>query len=134
MNLINQMIDKSLNTIAHCIDYKVVSNSKLKKFIEVTYQNKKFRTHTDSTDILIEVNEGFFDYFNQRDETDLMLMEMTINSELSKVEYDTDKDILKKGKADFSYKSFFVQKHGYDNIVAMEERKAQIDREINDKD
>lgn len=134
MELINQLVDEALMSISQYIDYKVVHNPKLKKFITVTYQNKKFRTHTDSTDLLIEVNEDYFDHFNERDEVDFNLMKMTINAELTLVEYDADKDSLKKGKPDFNYKSLFVKTNGYDNITAMQEREAQIIRKINDED
>lgn len=101
------------------------SNCKQKQLIKMTKIPDQYSVIL-SKDILIQVNEGYFDAFSTEDED---INKILFDQCIDLIEYDLDKGTFKLGKANFSATEGIIEKYTYDKV----QRAVEVERLYEDQ-
>ncbi|NPV12786.1 MAG: hypothetical protein HPY57_13445 [Ignavibacteria bacterium] len=116
-----------LNTFNIPIDLKFYfqSNCKQKQLIKLTKIPDQYSVIMNK-DILVQVNEEYFDAFSTEDED---INKILFDQCIDLIEYDLDKGTFKIGKANFYATEGIIEKYTYDKV----QRAVEVERLYEDQ-
>lgn len=109
-----EFFNERLNAFSIPIDMKYYfqSNCKQKQLIKLTKIPDQYSVILN-TDILVQVNEEYFDAFNTEDED---INKILFDQCIDLINYDLDKGTFKIGKANFHATDGIIEKYTYDKV------------------
>jgi len=104
----------SITGLEHLVNFKVITNDKLRVIGKVQKTNDMVKYLTNGIDVVITINQLIFNQLPQE------MQEMVAIELLTGVSFDSGKDVVVIGKQDVSTYSGVLKKYGYDEYEKLQ--------------